>query len=663
MDLHTFTVDLDIWGTFHKSGPLDLLFSGCKLSLDSACMVLQTASDVPQVRIPYHNIDYVQKVNAQTIALILKTNDIWRIKFGHSSELSQAGDRLQQLKSGSLESAKTYAVTFDMPELRDDATNDLGWDLYSFDQQVDRMKLDLTAGLWRLSNVNKDWTLCDSMPECLIVPAAVSDDKLLKVAQFRCLNRIPYLTYYHSKTSAFISRTSQPLIGTKGRRSLDDEDFLKTMFSCRQKSDDPDNNSNLPCIVDTRTKQNASSAKMRGGGSESDGNYVAIRTFFTTIEQPATIKDIYCKFIDTVRNADVSTSSYLNDTCGWFRLVQSCLRTAVFVAKTVSEQGAPVLVHCDEGTDNSSLVCSLAKLFIDPYFRTMKGFMVLVEEEWIQAGYRFSERSNLSTANSSGSGSTTIGGISLPGINISSASQGSIFAGSLSQIVPVTDAPLFILFLDCVYQAWAQFPTEFEFNQEFMCSLLQHTTSSQFGTFLNNTPKEYREMRSQSLSLWSYYNAPAFRHHFMNPFYKPLFGSVVDAPYLPVSSNPKLLHLFSGFYDPFFTNSQLANWNAVKFRVDITGPLRLISEEQKSKSTSANTISLMNRKKMELDGKIREKESAVAVKLQVMKLHGFSISAAPAEVDQENTTNPENAMTTSNNSGGNGNWDPLMNSA
>lgn len=49
----------------------------------------------------------------------------------------------------------------------------------------------------------------------------------------------------------------------------------------------------------------------------------------------------------------------------------------MFVCKqAVSEEGVSVLVHCSDGWDRTAQVCSAAAVLLDPYYRTLRGFMV-----------------------------------------------------------------------------------------------------------------------------------------------------------------------------------------------------------------------------------------------------------------------------------------------
>lgn len=55
---------------------------------------------------------------------------------------------------------------------------------------------------------------------------------------------------------------------------------------------------------------------------------------------------------------------------------------------------------------------------------------------------------------------------------------------------PRSEAPVFLLFLDCVWQILRQFPCSFQFNENFLIMLFEHTYASQFGTFLGNRVAE-----------------------------------------------------------------------------------------------------------------------------------------------------------------------------
>jgi len=81
--------------------------------------------------------------------------------------------------------------------------------------------------------------------------------------------------------------------------------------------------------------------------------------------------------------------------------------------------------------------------------------------------------------------------------------------------------PVFIQFLDCVYQMIHQFPTLFEFNVQFLIDIAYHAFSLKFGTFIGNCEKERTELkvRQKTYSLWTELNIN--RTKYLNTLYNP----------------------------------------------------------------------------------------------------------------------------------------------
>ena len=51
-------------------------------------------------------------------------------------------------------------------------------------------------------------------------------------------------------------------------------------------------------------------------------------------------------------------------------------------------------------------------------------------------------------------------------------------------------SPIFVQFIDCVWQIQQQHKKMFEFTEEFLIAILNHVYTCQFGTFLYNCEKE-----------------------------------------------------------------------------------------------------------------------------------------------------------------------------
>lgn len=66
--------------------------------------------------------------------------------------------------------------------------------------------------------MNRDFSACPSYPEAVIVPAAVSDDTVIKAARFRQGGRFPVLSYFHPRNGT-VSLSRPSAGGGRGLRA------------------------------------------------------------------------------------------------------------------------------------------------------------------------------------------------------------------------------------------------------------------------------------------------------------------------------------------------------------------------------------------------------------------------------------------------------------
>lgn len=105
-----------------------------------------------------------------------------------------------------------------------------GHTLFSLEMEFAKL---LASDDWRISTINKDYSVCPTYSANLLVPKAIDDETILAAANFRDGGRFPVLSYRH-ENGAVLLRSSQPLI-INNRRCRADEKILNHFLGINKK--------------------------------------------------------------------------------------------------------------------------------------------------------------------------------------------------------------------------------------------------------------------------------------------------------------------------------------------------------------------------------------------------------------------------------------------
>ncbi|XP_046398778.1 myotubularin-related protein 2 isoform X1 [Ischnura elegans] len=402
--------------------------------------------------------------------------DMRNLRFAHKQENHSRRNVFEKLQQ------RAFPLSHRLPLFAFEYTErfpENGWTVYEPIAELKRM--GVPNDTWKVTKINESFELCDSYPPILAVPGQATDEDLRSVAAFRSRGRIPVLSWIHPESQATITRCSQPLVGVSGKRSREDERYIQLIMDANAQS-------HKLFIMDARPSANAIANKAKGGGYESEDAYQNAELVFLDIhnihvmrESLRKLKELCFPTIEENRWLSAVESTY------WLKHIKCILAGAVRIVDKVENHKTSVLVHCSDGWDRTAQLTALAMLMLDPYYRTLKGFEVLIEKEWLSFGHKYQQR------------------IGHGDDRHSDADR----------------SPVFLQFIDCVWQITQQFPNAFEFNEHFLITILDHLYSCRFGTFLFNSERERAAegVKQRTVSLWSMTNS---RHEaFCNPLYSP----------------------------------------------------------------------------------------------------------------------------------------------
>ena len=80
------------------------------------------------------------------------------------------------------------------------------------------------------------------------------------------------------------------------------------------------------------------------------------------------------------------------EKCRWVSHLQAILNGTHAIVGEICDNHSNILVHCSDGWDRTSQLTSLSMLLIDPHYRTLEGFAILIEKEWLSFGHKFAIR-------------------------------------------------------------------------------------------------------------------------------------------------------------------------------------------------------------------------------------------------------------------------------
>ncbi|KAI1340465.1 phosphatases II [Xylariaceae sp. FL0016] len=504
-----------------------------------------------------------------------------------------------------------------------------GWEIYDPRAEFRRQGISTKSvdRGWRISQINRDYSFSPTYPDLLVVPSKISDNVIKYAGPYRSRQRIPVLTYLHSLNNCSITRSSQPMVGFRGARSIQDEKLVGACFSASATVefnglDAPTVNTATPSpassvgdlraasleaegsdmerledemiagsdanydsktgkrliygaqqsnlIVDARPTINAVVMQAMGKGSENMEYYKFAKKAYLNIENIHVMRESLNTVIDAIKDGDISKlppNRELLVKSGWLKHITGILDGSALIARQVGIRHSHVLIHCSDGWDRTSQLSALSQLMLDPYYRTIDGFIVLVEKDWMSFGHMFQQRSGplnhekwfvverdalagatmqpgesdgrageafenaIASAkrffNKNRNTDASAGHDSDPDGLASPPDDPSHPRKSASSNVPETTeatrpneiSPVFQQFLDATWQLLRQHPDRFEFNERFLRRLLYHLYAGQYGTFLWNSEKARRDAHAheRTQSVWDYFLSR--KQEFINPAY------------------------------------------------------------------------------------------------------------------------------------------------
>jgi len=412
-------------------------------------------------------------------------------------------------------------------------------------------------------------------------------------------------------------------------------------------------------FFDLRSQAAALANFARGGGTEVPNMYDRATMTFANLANIHGVREAFerlaklCQVLQTP-HLDCPTSKTPHygflaklDSTGWPAMTQRLLWASWKVATLIAQDDDSVLVHCTDGWDRTAQVVSLSMILLDPYYRTIEGFCRLIMREWLEMGHRFADRCfhdraddrDPTTAEMFGPeeavGNDDEESDPVPQAGVFTAVTNATVGAMKTSTPPLQRAPVFVQFLDAVYQLLRMFPSKFEFTPRFLLYLTDQVYGCRFGTFLFNTHRSRyrRACVTTTASCWGEVQQLVHAERqdectvlpgdrFLNPFFVPVESS---------KHNSDVLF-------PSFQSNRYQFWSACYFRYHDDGHPNVFGLELDPVTPFIEVFLLIRKQTAERSDEHKEAPQRLFLPYGDLSSVLQPLSAATASLPEEDST-------------------------
>ncbi|KAE9117278.1 hypothetical protein PF010_g8670 [Phytophthora fragariae] len=339
---------------------------------------------------------------------------------------------------------------------------------YDAEEDYRRLKL-LGEDSWMRLYDNSDYTMFPSYPDTFVIPSVLDEDDLSELSAYRSASRIPAVVWRHPHTGALVCRCAQPCTGLSGYVVEADQKMVSALQHATSAYGDAKFH-----FFDARSQMAAVANSAQGKGTEDPRNYPNSELHFCDIANIHAVRSSFASLALVCQPGQERESSgwlfQLRNTF-WFLHLSNILSTSQEICRYLCQSDS-VMIHCSDGWDRTPQLTAMVQLLLDPYYRTVRGLLCLIEKEWCSFGHMFRYRYG------QGEG---------PG-----------------QQELEEQSPVFIQWLDALWQIWRQQSWAFEFNEALLSALYEHIFTGLYGNFLYNNERQRKqeEADAPTRSLW-----------------------------------------------------------------------------------------------------------------------------------------------------------------